>query len=139
MKAEPRPTKDVNRDSGTATANGRWFRQLVRPLLVITWKARLFIVRSPKLLCFFSHSFPSIVFSLRLRLLEFRMRFLEIRMVINRCQVICLQRGYLPLYKGYLTPKLMLWSIACINHPVEIIKVFCECSHNVMLWSNDES
>src|SRR5664280_193030 len=30
MKAEPRPTKDVSRDSGTATANGRWFRRLVR-------------------------------------------------------------------------------------------------------------
>ena len=32
MKAEPRPTKDVNRESGTATANGRWFRRLVRCL-----------------------------------------------------------------------------------------------------------
>jgi hypothetical protein len=31
MKAEPRPTKDVNREGGTATANGRWFRRLVRP------------------------------------------------------------------------------------------------------------
>jgi hypothetical protein len=32
MKAEPRPTKDVTRDSGTAMANGRWFRRLVRPI-----------------------------------------------------------------------------------------------------------
>jgi hypothetical protein len=40
MKAEPRPTKDVNRDSGTATANGRWFRRLVRHLHLII--ARLF-------------------------------------------------------------------------------------------------
>jgi hypothetical protein len=30
MKAEPRPTKDMNREGGTATANGRWFRRLVR-------------------------------------------------------------------------------------------------------------
>jgi hypothetical protein len=31
-KAEPPPTRDVNRDSGTASANGGWLRRLVRPL-----------------------------------------------------------------------------------------------------------
>src|ERR1035441_8648292 len=32
-KAEPPPTRDVNRDSGTASANGGWLRRLVRPLV----------------------------------------------------------------------------------------------------------
>jgi len=63
-------------------------------------------------------------------LLQLRMRRLEILMSLNRCQVTCLQRGYLPLYKGYLTPKFVLWSIACINHPVEIVKVFRNTFHN---------
>src|SRR5665213_4019147 len=31
-KAEPPPTRDVNRDSGTASANGGWLRRLVRRL-----------------------------------------------------------------------------------------------------------
>ena len=31
-KAEPPPTRDVNRDSGTASANGGWLRRLVRLL-----------------------------------------------------------------------------------------------------------
>src|ERR1017187_8534165 len=30
-KAEPPPTRDVNRDSGTASANGGWLRRIVRP------------------------------------------------------------------------------------------------------------
>src|ERR1035437_4150926 len=30
-KAEPPPTNDVNRDSGTDSANGGWLRRLVRP------------------------------------------------------------------------------------------------------------
>jgi hypothetical protein len=30
-KAEPPPTCGVNRDSGTASANGGWLRRLVRP------------------------------------------------------------------------------------------------------------
>ena len=30
-KAEPPPTRDVNRDSGTDSANGGWLRRLVRP------------------------------------------------------------------------------------------------------------
>ena len=30
IKAEPPPTCDVNRDSGTASANGGWLRRLVR-------------------------------------------------------------------------------------------------------------
>jgi hypothetical protein len=30
-KAEPPPTRDVNRDSGTESANGGWLRRLVRP------------------------------------------------------------------------------------------------------------
>lgn len=29
-KAEPPPTRDVNRDSGTDSANGGWLRQQVR-------------------------------------------------------------------------------------------------------------
>jgi hypothetical protein len=29
-KAEPPPTRDVNRDSGTDRANGGWLRRLVR-------------------------------------------------------------------------------------------------------------
>jgi len=33
-KAEPPPTRDVNRDSGTDSANGGWLRRLVRPLVV---------------------------------------------------------------------------------------------------------
>src|SRR5665213_707080 len=33
-KAEPPPTRDVNRDSGTASANGGWLRRLVRQHLV---------------------------------------------------------------------------------------------------------
>src|ERR1035437_3530082 len=33
-KAEPPPTRDVNRDSGTASANGGWLRRLVRRRLV---------------------------------------------------------------------------------------------------------
>ena len=32
-KAEPPPTRDVNRDSGTDSANGGWLRRLVRPLV----------------------------------------------------------------------------------------------------------
>src|ERR1039457_136941 len=31
-KAEPPPTRDVNRDSGTDSANGGWLRRLVRPI-----------------------------------------------------------------------------------------------------------
>jgi hypothetical protein len=34
-KAEPPPTRDVNRDSGTDSANGGWLRRLVRPRLII--------------------------------------------------------------------------------------------------------
>jgi hypothetical protein len=34
-KAEPPPTRGVNRDSGTASANGGWLRRLVRPLATI--------------------------------------------------------------------------------------------------------
>jgi hypothetical protein len=34
-KAEPPPTRDVNRDSGTDSANGGWLRRLVRPLVEI--------------------------------------------------------------------------------------------------------
>jgi hypothetical protein len=30
-KAEPPPTRNVNRDSGTDSANPRWLRQLVEP------------------------------------------------------------------------------------------------------------
>ena len=30
-KAEPPPTRGVNRDSGTDSANGGWLRRLVRP------------------------------------------------------------------------------------------------------------
>src|ERR1035441_2226760 len=30
-KAEPPPTRDVNRDRGTDSANGGWLRRLVRP------------------------------------------------------------------------------------------------------------
>ncbi len=30
-KAEPPPTRGVNRDSGTNSANGGWLRRLVRP------------------------------------------------------------------------------------------------------------
>jgi hypothetical protein len=30
-KAEPPPTRDVNRDSGTDRANGGWLQRLVRP------------------------------------------------------------------------------------------------------------
>jgi hypothetical protein len=33
-KAEPPPTYDVNRDSGTASANGGWLRRLVRQQFV---------------------------------------------------------------------------------------------------------
>ena len=33
-KAEPPPTRDVNRDSGTASANGGWLRRIVRPNLL---------------------------------------------------------------------------------------------------------
>ena len=33
-KAEPPPTRDVNRDSGTASANGGWLRRLVRLLAI---------------------------------------------------------------------------------------------------------
>jgi len=29
-KAEPPPTRDVNRDSGTDSANGGWLQRLVR-------------------------------------------------------------------------------------------------------------
>ena len=32
-KAEPPPTRDVNRDSGTDSANGGWLRRLVRRLV----------------------------------------------------------------------------------------------------------
>ena len=39
-KAEPPPTRDVNRDSGTDSANGGWLRRLVRPRLIIQNHAR---------------------------------------------------------------------------------------------------
>src|ERR1017187_8822253 len=32
-KAKPPPTRDVNRDSGTASANGGWLRRLVRRMI----------------------------------------------------------------------------------------------------------
>ena len=36
-KAEPPPTRDVNRDSGTDSANGGWLRRLVRRhVLIVT-------------------------------------------------------------------------------------------------------
>src|ERR1039457_611912 len=38
-KAEPPPTRDVNRDSGTASANGGWLRRLVRHL-GFKWQVR---------------------------------------------------------------------------------------------------
>ena len=34
-KAEPPPTGDVNRDSGTDSANGGWLRRLVRPQVYV--------------------------------------------------------------------------------------------------------
>jgi hypothetical protein len=37
-KAEPPPARGVNRDSGTASANGGWLRRLVRPLAVFQSK-----------------------------------------------------------------------------------------------------
>src|SRR5271169_6173110 len=39
-KAEPPPTRDVNRDSGTASANGGWLRRLVRRFNRIHFKLR---------------------------------------------------------------------------------------------------
>jgi hypothetical protein len=33
-EAEPPPTRDANRDSGTASANGGWLRRLVRRLVI---------------------------------------------------------------------------------------------------------
>ena len=48
MKAEPRPTKDVTRKGGTATANGRWFRRFVRPLL----ESIAFYVLAPAVIIF---------------------------------------------------------------------------------------
>ena len=33
-KAEPPPTRGVNRDSGTDSANGGWLRRLVRPRFI---------------------------------------------------------------------------------------------------------
>src|SRR5271166_6468047 len=44
-KAEPPPTRDVNRDSGTASANGGWLRRLVRLLVV---KSHIFF-RKPRI------------------------------------------------------------------------------------------
>jgi len=35
-KAEPPPTRDVNRDSRTVSANGGWLRRLVRPQLHVS-------------------------------------------------------------------------------------------------------
>jgi hypothetical protein len=36
-KAEPPPTRDVNRDSGTDSANGGWLRRLVRPIFSLVF------------------------------------------------------------------------------------------------------
>src|ERR1035437_7176780 len=44
-KAEPPPTRDVNRDSGTDSANGGWLRRLVRPLAHVCIKS--FLPRVP--------------------------------------------------------------------------------------------
>jgi hypothetical protein len=34
-----------------------------------------------------------------------------------------------------LTPKLMLWGVSCVNHPVEVIQVFCDSFHkHRALW-----
>lgn len=73
-------------------------------------------------------------------IISLRLFFLELGCSINRTRVVMLKRGYLPLYKGYLTPKFMLWSVACINHPVEVVQVFRYCFHNrVEMMSNVES
>ena len=37
-KAEPPPTRDVNRDSGTESANGGWLRRLVRRTVQRTFR-----------------------------------------------------------------------------------------------------
>jgi hypothetical protein len=58
------------------------------------------------------------------------MRLLEFRMVCRKTRIICLQRGYLAPDEGNLTSHFRFVS-AVVNHPVEVVKVFLECSHNV--------
>ena len=38
IAAEPPPTRDVNRDSGTDSANGGWLLALARQLAVDLWR-----------------------------------------------------------------------------------------------------
>ena len=49
-KAEPPPTWDANRDSGTDSANGGWLRRLVRPLL--SHKSKILLTASALLSAF---------------------------------------------------------------------------------------
>ena len=49
-KAEPR-LRDVNRDSGTAMANRRWLRRLVRPLVSTISNRKAHLPQSPSRLC----------------------------------------------------------------------------------------
>src|ERR1039457_2595166 len=59
-KAEPPPTRGVNRDSGTASANGGWLRRLVRPLLEMLSALHKSTPESSKVWCLYSPNHPTL-------------------------------------------------------------------------------
>jgi len=64
------------------------------------------------------------------------MRLLELRMSASQCRIILLKRGYFPLYKRNLAAKVCNWCVACIYHPIEVVKVFSDCFHRHWLRVN---
>src|SRR5213594_2277740 len=59
--------------------------------------------------------------------LKARVKFL---MYLCKARIICLQRGYLTGNEANLRTNRVLCR-ACVNHPVEVVKVFLECFHIV--------
>jgi hypothetical protein len=68
--------------------------------------------------------------SLRARMFHLQLlkRRNDLRIIINRTRVICLKRRYLFPEKGDLISD-SWFARAGIYHPIEVVKVFLECSH----------
>jgi hypothetical protein len=73
-----------------------------------------------------SYHFGMLLADMRYRLAVYPIR---LRMRLCKARIICLKRGYLAPDKGDLASHLR-YGRAALNHPVQIVKVFLECSHN---------
>jgi hypothetical protein len=101
----------------------------------LTWKLSLVIqlLRSNKFLLilrFFAQRIPSFLISLRLKRLQIRMFLLKLRMCLCKVRKFCVIQGRYTPDDFNLFNKLGL-VCACINHPVEVIKMFVDCWHNL--------